>query len=136
MSEWTLGQWVAYAIVWLWGTWASGKVSNFLQRGFEARILAIHPYYKFPNRYRTIPGWLVGSVCVWLVDATVDSELSKIFIHFDIELMFFVVYLCFLSIFPVIFITYFGWMLPNQFGIVRTVFDAAVLRGKSLKPHD
>jgi hypothetical protein len=43
---------------------------------------------------------------------------------------------CELSLFVILPLTYFGWLLPNQFRIAGTVADATAMRWKSMKPYD
>jgi hypothetical protein len=134
MGTWTIEQWVAVAIVWLWGTWLSGKLSGRLQGGFDYKILAIYPYYQLPAPFRGIPAWLVGTSCAWLV--TRSDRIFLNFLHFSdlwtTELMT----SCELSLFVILPLTYFGWLLPNQFRIAGTVADATAMRWKSMKPYD
>ena len=133
MGEWTIEQWGAAIVVWLWGTWISGKVVDGAQANFEARILSIYPDYKMPDRYLALPPWLVGAVCAWIKNP-VDEN-----IHLPLQIvewvgMVFVA--CILYLIPILFISFFGWAVFNQFGMAKALFDAGVLRGKSLKPND
>ena len=134
MSDWTQGQWICYSIVWLWGTWLSGKLSGRLQGGFDYKILAIYPYYQLPNRFRGIPAWLVGAACVWFFPSSPDE--AERLINFGPYWMSDVFVECVFSLFIILPLTYFGWLLPNQFRIAGTVADATAMRWKSMKPYD
>ena len=132
MISWTLGQWICYSIIWLWATWVSKKAVNILEGDFNGKILAIYPHYKIPKWNRGIPAWPLGFLCVWLMSLMAES---KDFVSFELTLTF-IIFLCFLSIFPAFIITSFGWLIANNFRIAVTLADAAAYRWKSIKPYE
>ncbi len=136
MSDWTQGQWICYSIVWLWGTWLSGKLRGRLQGGFDYKILAIYPYYQLPNRFRGIPAWLVGAACVWFLPNSSSAYAFKSFVNLGPDWMGEVFDACVITLFIILPLTYFGWLLPNQFRIVGATADAAAMRWKSMKPYE
>lgn len=43
---------------------------------------------------------------------------------------------CVFSLIIILPLTYFGWLLPNQFRIAGTLADAAAMRWKSMRPYE
>ena len=134
MITWTIEQWVAVAIVWTWGTLLSGKLRGILEGFFQAKILAIYPHYHFTRCHRGIPAWLVGAACVWVM--TRYEKIMLDFLYLDDPFLTRLISVCLLSLILIFFLTYFGWLLPNQFRIAGTVADATAMRWKSMKPYE
>jgi hypothetical protein len=134
MISWTLGQWICYSIVWLWGTWLSSKLGNLLEGAFNAKILAIYPYYKVSKQNSGIPAWLVGAACVFFLPTSSGSV--KSFINLDTGWLNGLIAGCLFSLIIILPLTYFGWLLPNQFRVVGATADAAAMRWKSMEPYD
>jgi hypothetical protein len=134
MISWTVGQWICYSIVWLWGTFLSGKLSGVLEGFFEAKVLAIYPYYKISKRHGGFPAWLVGAAGVWILPITARGV--KSYINLDPGLIGEVFVDCVFSLIIILPLTYLGWLLSNYFRMAGTVADASALRWKSMKPYE
>jgi hypothetical protein len=76
----------------------------------------------------------VGAACVWVM--TRYEKIMLDFLYLDDPFLTRLISVCLLSLILIFFLTYFGWLLPNQFRIVGATADAAAMRWKSMKPYE
>jgi hypothetical protein len=122
--------------VWLWGTFLSGKLSGVLEGFFEAKVLAIYPYYKISKRHGGFPAWLVGAAGVWILPTSSHANAFESFVNLGPDWVSAVLAACTFSLIIILPLTYLGWLLSNYFRMAGTVADASALRWKSMKPYE